>query len=80
MAAERKFIQRIQNRGDNMADNNTEREFMMVIRQAAQMIRAHIARNRATLNELAFAIDSGLLIVVRWIEIKYEIKRPARVK
>lgn len=63
-----------------MAENNAEREFMMVIRQAAQMIRAHIARNKAALTELAFAIDSGLLVVIRWIEWKYGVKRPADVK
>jgi hypothetical protein len=63
-----------------MAENNTEREFMMVIRQAAQMIRAHIARNKAALTELALAIDSGLLVVILWIEWKYKVKRPVDLK
>jgi len=59
-----------------MIDNNAEREFMMVIRQAALMVNAHIGRNRAALGDLAIAIEAVLVIIVQHIEWKYEIKRP----
>ena len=57
-------------------DNNAEREFMLVIRQAALMVRAHIKRNEATVGSLATSVDVGLQFVVYWIETKYKIKRP----
>lgn len=60
-----------------MVDNNAEREFMMVIRQAVLMVRAHIKRNEAALGELAKAIDAGLFVVAQWVEWKYEVKRPS---
>lgn len=59
-----------------MIENNAEREFMMVIRQAALMVRAHIKRNEAALGELAAAIDAGMFVVAQWVEWKYEVKRP----
>ena len=59
-----------------MIDNNAEREFMMVIRQAALMVNAHIGRNRAALGDLAIAVEAGLVIIVQHIEWKYEVKRP----
>lgn len=59
-----------------MANDTTERDFMMVIRQAALMVSAHIGRNRAALGDLATAIDAGLVVIVQWVEWRYDVKRP----
>ena len=59
-----------------MANDTTERDFMMVIRQAALMVSAHIGRNRAALGDLATAVDAGLVVIIQWVEWKYDVKRP----
>jgi len=58
-------------------DANAERDFLMTIRQAAQMVRAHISRHRSELPDIALPIDAVLLIVVQWVEYRCKVKRPS---